>query len=69
MKTIKQILKWYLIGITFAIFIIAMLIMVDTLKTPTSHLMLQNYHNIPKVVFGFGAFFGLVAYAGFGPKN
>jgi hypothetical protein len=64
MKIIKQILKWYLIGITSSIFILIMLILTARLSNPFD--TLNEYHNIPQIIFGFGAFFGLVAFAAFG---
>ena len=64
MKLIKQILKWYLIGITTSIFILVMLILSARLSNPFD--TLNEYNNIPQIIFGFGAFFGLVAFAAFG---
>jgi hypothetical protein len=68
MKTFKQILKWYLIGITFAALMVAMFIMVTSLQQNVSGI---NVHltNTPKIILTLGAFFGIIAFAGFGPRK
>ena len=65
MKTIKNILKWYIIGVIVSAFFVTMLILVENLKVSQVH----EYHNIPQIIFGFVVFAGIVAYAGFGSKN
>lgn len=65
MKLIKQILKWYAIGIIAITFFLIMFILTERVSNGFD-INLNEYHNIPQVIFGFGAFFGLVAFAGFG---
>jgi hypothetical protein len=63
MRKLKLIIKWYLIGITAAGFFLVMLILIGNIKHPESP---KKYHNVPQIILGFGAFAGIVAYAGFG---
>jgi len=63
MKLIKQILKWYLIGVVFATFFLALIVLTENVIHISKP---HEYHNIPQIIFGFGAFFGLVAFAAFG---
>jgi hypothetical protein len=63
MKLIKQILKWYSIGVAFAILFVGLIVLTENVIHISQP---HEYHNIPQIIFGFGIFTGIVAYAGFG---